>query len=342
MKLGFFLFFIVAVIAQAHAGVALLLEEPFGEFGDMNPTGHAAIYLTHVCAQSPTLLRRCEAGEAGVVISRYHKIDGYDWIAIPLLPYLYAVDDLSKVPQFVDAGTVRSLRDTYRQNHLLGIAPDGPQGRMPRGEWSQLVGSAYDRKIYGFEVETSEQQDDELIHEFNRRQNRSHFNLIFHNCADFARTVLNQYYPGSVHRNFIADAGIMTPKQVAKSLVSYSRRHPELELSRFVIPQVPGSIHRSESVNGLIEGLVRTKKYSLPLAVLHPAIAAGLAAAYLTEGRFNPKRNTDVFDIARAVQPKTPDGSERIRPELAHVPPDRLPSSSAVRISLPPAQVRPQ
>ena len=173
---------------------------------------------------------------------------------------------------------------------------------MPLGNWVQLVGASYDRKIYGFEIETSEQQDDALIAAFNRRQNKSHFNLLFHNCADFASNVLNLYYPGSVHRNFIADAGIMSPKQVAKSLVSYSRRHPELELTRFVIPQVPGSIHRSEAVDGVIESFLKTKKVSLPLAFLHPVIAGGLVAAYLTEGRFNPKRDATVFDIDQAVQ----------------------------------------
>ena len=51
----------------------------------------------------------------------------------------------------------------------------------------------------------------------------SHFNLFFHNCANFSEMVLNFYYPHSVHRNFIADLGMMTPKQAAKSLVKYSR-----------------------------------------------------------------------------------------------------------------------
>ena len=76
----------------AHASVTLLLEEPYGHFGGMNPTGHAAIYLSHVCAATPVSLRPCREGEQGVVISRYHRISGFDWIAIPLLPYLYAVD----------------------------------------------------------------------------------------------------------------------------------------------------------------------------------------------------------------------------------------------------------
>ena len=42
-----FLFLIMCVRARGDA--ALLLEEPFGGFGDINPTGHAAIYLNHVC-----------------------------------------------------------------------------------------------------------------------------------------------------------------------------------------------------------------------------------------------------------------------------------------------------
>jgi hypothetical protein len=63
---------------RAHADAALLMEEPYGDFGAFNPTGHAAIYLNHICAESPTQLRPCRQGEPGAVISRYHKIDGYD------------------------------------------------------------------------------------------------------------------------------------------------------------------------------------------------------------------------------------------------------------------------
>ena len=85
----------------------------------MNPTGHSAVYLNHVCAASPTELRMCRPGESGVVISRYHKIGGLDWVAIPLIPYLYAVEDVSEVPQSVDQAQVAALRDAYRRKHLL-------------------------------------------------------------------------------------------------------------------------------------------------------------------------------------------------------------------------------
>jgi hypothetical protein len=32
-------------------------------------------------------------GENGVVLSQYRGVDGYDWLTMPLIPYLYAVDD---------------------------------------------------------------------------------------------------------------------------------------------------------------------------------------------------------------------------------------------------------
>ena len=178
---------------EMRADAALLLEEPFGSFGAMNPTGHAAVYLSRVCAETPTRLRRCNPGEIGVVLSRYHHIAGYDWIAIPVIPYLYAVDQAIEVPQAVDAYTVDFLRDRYRRDNLSEIIPDEAGEQTSKGEWSQLIGAAYDRKIFGFEIQTTEAQDDQLIAVLNSRKNKSHFNLLFRNCADFVRVVKNSY-----------------------------------------------------------------------------------------------------------------------------------------------------
>ena len=291
------LLFAFCGLTLAHADIALRLEEPFGGFGTVYPTGHAAIYLARVCASSPAVLRRCEPGEAGVVISRYHRIAGYDWIAIPLIPYLYAVDKPEQVPSSADPKSVAALRDAYRRKHLRQIAPDGPDGQAPEGEWVQLVGSSYDRKIYGFLLETSAEQDDDFIREFNRRRNKSHFNLFFHNCADFTRVVLNFFYPDTVHRSFMADAGMTTPKQAARSLVRYSRHNRDVLFASFVIPQVPGSIHRSKPARGILEGFIRTKKYSVPAAVLSPIVVGSLAVVYLTERRSPPGRNAPVLDV---------------------------------------------
>jgi len=277
------------------------MEEPYGEFGAFNPTGHSAVYLNHVCAASPTELRPCQPGEFGVVISRYHKIDGLDWIAIPLIPYLYAVEDTSQLPASVDKNQVFHLRDAYRRAHLESLAPDDHRGGPPTGEWTQLIGASYDRTIHGFEVTSTPEQDARFIAIFNDRRNVGHFNLFFHNCADFSRVTLDIYLPHAIHRNFIADIGLTTPKQVARSLVKYGKEHPEAEMTAFIIPQVPGSVPRSHSVDGVAESLVKSKKYLLPLAVLSPELTGGVVVAYLAEGRMKLPKNATVFNIDDAV-----------------------------------------
>ena len=90
----------------------------------------------------------------GVVLSRYDSVGGYDWIAIPLVPYLYAVEHPGDVPLFADAKIVAFLRDRYRREHLEDVAPDLPNGETPGGNWYELVGTSYDRTTYGFEIET--------------------------------------------------------------------------------------------------------------------------------------------------------------------------------------------
>jgi hypothetical protein len=304
---------------RAQADAALLMEEPYGEFGHYNPTGHSAIYLNHVCAESPVKLRVCRPEERGVVISRYHRIDGFDWIAIPLVSYLYAVDEVKDIPLTADAELESRLRDEYRRQHLLQIAPNVSEklGDIPNGNWIQLVGASYDRKIYGFQIETTPQQDRHLIALFDKRRNVSHFNLLFDNCADFTRALLNDYYPHAVHRNVLVDFGLTTPKQDARSLTKYAKRRPELTFSTFVIPQVPGSIPRSKPTDGILESLVKSKKYAAPLVLLSPELVAGMVTVYLIDGRFQPPAQDP--EVIMPLQTETnaivPDSTRRVLPK---------------------------
>src|ERR1044071_1370180 len=96
-------------VNRLQAQATLLLEEPYSYDGTFAGTGHAAVYLSSVCAETPTQLRRCRTGENGVVISRYHGVAGHDWIAIPLIPYLYAVKNPEDVPLYADAKLVALL-----------------------------------------------------------------------------------------------------------------------------------------------------------------------------------------------------------------------------------------
>jgi len=288
--------------ATARASVAVLVEEPYGSMVGMNPTGHSAVYLDHVCAESPTKLRPCAAGELGVVISRYKDIGGYDWLAIPLLGYLYAVDSVDDIPATIDKAAEDRLRDAYRREHLLAIAPNKEDGKAPDGDWYELAGSAYDRTLYGFQVKTTPEQDEKLIALFNDRRNKQRYNGAFRNCADFARVTINRFYPYAVRRNFIADLGITTPKQVGHALTNYGKHHPEAEFTEFIVPQVAGSLPRSHTIKGVTESLLTRKRYVLPITVMQPVMTGILFVAYMGKGRFDMPKDAPVLSLSATPQ----------------------------------------
>ncbi|HTV08350.1 MAG TPA: hypothetical protein VMD97_04820 [Candidatus Aquilonibacter sp.] len=343
MALGLVALLFAAATLPARAEISLLLEEPYGGLGMVNPTGHAAIYLNHVCAATPTELRPCRPGELGVVIARYDGISDLDWIAIPLVPYLYAVENPADIPNTIDRKQEDQLRDLYRRHALESVAPDMPDGSTPPGNWYELVGSAFDRKIYGFSISTTPDQDASLIAMFNDRRNVERYNGAFRNCADFARTTINHIYPHAIRRNFIADFGFTTPKSVARGLSRYASKHPGVELHFFVIPQVPGTIPRSYGVEDVTESLL--KRYGVPLVVLSPLATSIVFVAYLGHGRFDMPRKAPVLDlrppVVSASETLTADETANAPPVTVPIPlPSAaapLPSGLMLRSELPPS-----
>ncbi len=277
---------VAAASLCAHGQAALLMEEPYGFFGTLNPTGHNAIYFERICAETPVKLRRCGTGELGAVIARYQGIDGYDWVAIPLVPYLYSVENAGDVPARVDHDTVVELRNHYREQHLHGLGPDLSPGNLVRGGWTQLLGAAYERRIYAFRFDTTQAQDDALIEKLNASPNHTRFNLLFENCADFARVILNDYFPRTFRRSIFPDAGMTTPKQITYKLVRFGRKNPGAKLTVFEIPQIPGYRRHSRSAKTIDESFVTTI-YAIPIALMNPYIAGGLFVDYLVRGRFH-------------------------------------------------------
>ena len=321
--------------ALARSSATLLLEEPYGTLGFFTGTGHAAVYLSGVCAETPVVLRPCAPGETGVVVSRYNGVAGYDWIAIPLVPYLYAVDRPEDIPLFADAKMTAFLRDRYRRKYLQALAPDVRNGETPGGNWYELVGSSYDRTIYGFEIEITPEQDLALIRKLNSSPNVSHFHLASRNCADFAKGIINFYYPKTLHRSVFSDIGITTPKQMSKLLIKYSARHPEIQFSRIVIAQVPGSMPRSTTAHGVVESFFKSKKYIVPSAVVSPIFAGCVAGVYFTSGagHFEPTQNANVFVAGR--DPESPAAHEDVKAyqsELKHYLAGAYPEASAQHV----------
>jgi hypothetical protein len=321
-----FIFIALACLCctQSRAQAALLMEEPYGFFGTLNPTGHTAIYLERVCVETPVKLRRCQPGELGAVIARYQGIKGYDWVAVPLIPYLYSVEDASEVPDHVDREMVTRLRDHYREAHLQSLGNNLSAGSFLHGGWTQLVGVAYERRIYAFRFETTPKQDDALIERLNAGPNRSHFNLFFNNCADFARVVLNSYFPRTFRRSLFPDAGMTTPKQISHKLVKYARKNPDARLAVFEISQVPGYRRQSHHNKSIAESLITTG-YAVPIVLLNPYVAGGLLADYLMRGHFHlipsdPQvlSPDDLSALtAPAAAPENPDSAGALAPSAA-------------------------
>jgi hypothetical protein len=283
-----FVFIIITIFAfipaRGRAQAALLMEEPYGFFGSVNPTGHNAIYFERICAETPVKLRRCHAGEMGSVIARYQGIDRYDWIAMPLVPYLYSVENTAAVPPRGDRETVNRLRSRYREAHLFSLGEYLPSGGFTRGGWTELVGVSYERRIYAFRFETTQEQDDAFIAMMNSSENISHFRLLFNNCSDFARLVLDFYFPGAFSRSVFPDAGMTTPNQIVYKLERYARKHPGLQITVYEIPQIPGYRRHSRKNKSISESL-STTGYVLPIAALNPYLAVGIFVDYLVRGR---------------------------------------------------------
>jgi hypothetical protein len=321
--------------AATPTSATLLLEEPYGKLGFFTATGHAAVYLSGVCAETPVRLRRCAPGELGAVISRYDGVGGYDWVAIPLIPYLYAVEKTDDIPLFSDPKMASFLRDRYRRKYLEAIAPDLGDEAAPGGNWYELVGSAYDRTAYGFQIATTSVQDEAFIRAYNAAPNRSHFHITYRNCADFAKGVINFYYPKALHRSVVADIGMTTPKQMAQMMIKFSARHPHLEFSRFVIPQIPGSEARSTPVHGVVESFLKSKKYMVPSVVVSPIFAGCVVAVYVGTGggRFDPAKQALVFNAERELEePLGSEDRQSYQSELGHLVADPGTEANAARV----------
>jgi hypothetical protein len=276
---------VVGVCAYSHAQAALLLQDADSLSEVFSPLGHESVYFAHICAASLTKLRRCAPGEQGVVIARYRGIAGYDWLALPLIPYLYSVEDASEVPAHLDHETVQRLRVRYHDAHLMSLGKDVPEGGQFQRGWNQLVGAAFERRIYAFRFETTPEQDDAFIARMNADGNRSHFNIFFRNCANFAGGVLDSYFPHTFGRRVVPDGGLVTPRQVAYELARYARKHPEIHLTVLEIPLVPGFHHSSRVGKSAAESLIVTG-YVIPIAFLSPYAGGAIVVDYLTWGRY--------------------------------------------------------
>jgi len=288
--------FLLAGLASppAHADVGVVLNESMDSSIDrITGTGHSAVYFSRICPESPVKLRLCGPGEHGSVMSNYINIgedQSFEWNIVPLNIYLYGVEDARDRPVFASFNVKHLLEERYRKNYLSAYCASAACATSYKPEWREMVAATFIRSVYIFLVDTTVEQDKELIAEFNESVNKNRFNGFTRNCADFTQRVINSYFPHAARTDYINDFGMTSPKAIARSFTHYALRHPELNLRVLHFSQVPGTIKRSREVRAGTEQLVRSKKFLIPMGIFAYYELPAVAGSYVLTGRFNPHR----------------------------------------------------
>jgi hypothetical protein len=284
--------YLAAFTARAHASLTLLVGDPFGNFGTAVPNGHASIYLDRVCADGPLTLRMCHAGEPpGVVIARYRHFGTADWVASPVMEFLFAASRPGEILLSATPETLAARRELHRKAFMPSLLPDGTEKLPAYSDWWETAGMAFDRSFFGYRVATSAEQDAQFVAALNGQPNISHYSTLHRNCANFAAQVIDMYFPGTVRDDRVADFAVMSPKQVARRLTAYADTHPEARLRVFRLAQLPGTLRRSRPIRGGAEGFLKTKRYAVGLTLVQPEFILYSLIVYLGEGRWQIGRD---------------------------------------------------
>lgn len=300
--MGFLLVCLTSTPAYGDVGV-LLNESLDTSFARISGSGHSAIYFSRICADSPIKLRLCRPGELGSVMSNYTTLgedQPFEWNVVPLSIYLYGVEDPQNRPLFGSQKTKHALEERYRANYLSGYCESAACRESNKAEWREMVGAALERSMYAFVVATTVDQDRALIAEFNSLPNKNHFNGVTHNCATFARNVINTYFPHAARADYLNDFGLITPKAIARSFSRYAERHPEAQFHVLHFAQLPGTIKRSTECRNATEQLYHSKKLLVPMLIFADHELPFMAASYLLTARFNPEHELEQHPSAEA------------------------------------------
>ncbi len=298
------LFFVCLAASPAYADVGILLNESLDtSFARISGSGHSAVFLSRICAETPIKMRLCRPDEQGSVMSNYTTLgedQPFEWNIVPLSIYLYGVEDPQNRPLFGSQKIKHALEERYRTNFLSGYCDSATCRTSSKAEWREMVGATLERSLYIFVVETSLEQDRALIAEFNSLPNQNHFNGITKNCATFTRHIINTYYPHSTRADYLNDFGLITPKAIARSFTHYAERHPEAHLRVLHFAQLPGTIKRSTECRNVTEQLYHSKKLLVPMILFADHELPFMAASYLLTARFNPQHELEEHPTAQA------------------------------------------
>ncbi len=209
-------------------------------------------------------------GSCSPTTAAFGEDRSYEWNAVPLNVYLYGVEDESARPLYASTDDALDAAGTLPREvsgkPVHGQLRDRSKRAVARDGGGQLSSAMFTCS----RMKTTAEQDRALIAKFNGRGTWATSTGLTNNCADFARSVVNTYFPGAAKADHINDFGITSPKAIAKSFSHYGVKHPELEFHVVRFSQIPGEYTPSKDNRKGTEELFRANRWRLPLAILRP------------------------------------------------------------------------
>jgi len=252
--------------------------------------GHAMVYLSNVCAGSPIHARLCTPGEQGSVVTifpNFRERKRYEWNIIPLSLYLEGTAEPGTRRLFGSTALKSALGEKARSGYFRGVCADACPSQA-HSYWRDLVAATIDRDVFIYAVSTTPAQDEAAVRWINSQPNVNHYNGITSNCAMYVRSLINTIFPHSVHRDYLNDLGMMSPKSAARSFSHWAQKHPGLGFYCMHFEQKPGSLPRSGTASSGTEAAIHIKKYLIAAALIGDhEVAGSFFVAYLLTGRFN-------------------------------------------------------
>jgi len=296
----------VCCAAPTRADVGIVLNESLDtSVARVTGSGHSAVYLSRICPASPVKLRLCGPHEQGSIMSNYTTLgedEPFEWNVVPLSVFVYGVEDPRNRPLFASWNIKGALESSYRETILRDYCEGQKCQTSHDAEWREMVGADSERTLYILVVSTTVEQDKALIDKFNNAPNVNHFNGMRRNCADFAKDVINTYFPHAAHRNAVNDFGMTSPKGVARSFANYAHKEPESDYHVMHFAQLPGTTKRSTECREGTEQLYRSKKLLVPMAFFAWHELPVAVGSYMLTGRFNPEHEFEQHATAHEVE----------------------------------------
>lgn len=280
---------LAAPSAHADLGVALADPTTVG-VSPWTHAGHSLVYLSGVCADTPVHARLCAPGEQGSVVTMYpdfYEDQPYAWNLVPLSLYL----DGSLQPGnrlLYGSPRAKAALELHARDHFLApVCTVGACVDAPHRYWHDLSAATIDRDIWVYAVHTTAAQDQAVVDWLNRQPNTNRYNSFTYNCSNFTQSLVNTVFPHSIHRDWLNDLGMMSPKAAAHFFTRYAIKHPELGLYSMHFTQQPGPMPRSGLARSGTEDGIHMKKYLIPAALIGDhEVAGSFFVSYFLTGRF--------------------------------------------------------